>query len=329
MSTSLAVGRCTLRVAAAVVILWGCGGPDETNRPQSSGQALSKGTLDTADTFVGAVLVPNLAHLVFTGGNGDALCSGSLVSPRVFLTAGHCTALFAAYGISPSQMSVSLAPNVFSDPSPLQVASYNTAPGFQVTGGDKPDINDLGVVVLAHPVNNVPVAKLPPIGYLADFLNSDLTVVGYGVDANFFLSGNRMETTMRAYELADTTVKLSPDPGSFCLMDSGGPSLSQDENRFIVSTHSSGNGNTSSCGSTGYDTRLDVEWAQNYIRAQIAVNPATALQESRSATANGSCDTTINPCCCDSAGHTLLKKSDPGYFSCSLTCGAVKPKYPF
>jgi hypothetical protein len=35
----------------------------------------------------------------------------------------------------------------------------------------------------------------------------------------------------------------------------------------------------------------------------------------------GSCDQTINPCCCSNC-HTQLHKCDPNYFTCEITCSA-------
>src|SRR5690242_11448229 len=53
--------------------------------------AVVNGTLDTAHTYVGAAIIPNVFGLTgFTGGNGFIWCSGTLVTPRVFLTAAHC-----------------------------------------------------------------------------------------------------------------------------------------------------------------------------------------------------------------------------------------------
>ena len=39
----------------------------------------------------------------------------------------------------------------------------------------------------------------------------------------------------------------------------------------------------------------------------------------------GSCNPSINGCCCDNAGKTHLPKCNPNYDSCSITCQAVRP----
>jgi len=243
-------------------------------------EAISFGTVDTTDTYAGVGIIRNPGFTGFTGGNGYVWCSGSLVSARVFLFAGHCVSILDQYGETPSTVWVSLQTNVFSQPYPaswLKVQSWQIDPQFQAVSGNYPDKNDLGVLVLQDPVKGVPFANLPPIGFLNGY-DSDLQMVGYGVDQNDNLSGNRLEGTALVSEIQNTYIKLKPNPSTFCMFDSGGPSrVIGGSTGYVTSVHAStitfSKTGTAFCDSNVYDTRLDTASAQAFIQSEIAANP--------------------------------------------------------
>src|SRR5512140_406673 len=81
--------------------------------------------------------------------SGDEFCSGTLLSPRVFLTAGHCTADFAATG---EPTFVTFDPSA-GPSSPYITGTPHTEPGFfnvppQRAGVPASVGHDLGVIVL-------------------------------------------------------------------------------------------------------------------------------------------------------------------------------------
>jgi len=251
--------------------------------PSAAVLAITNGSLDTVHTYTGAMVVPNVfGYTGFTGGNGYISCSGTLLSPRVFLTAGHCVNALIAFGVTSDQVHVDFdATNVYTPSNSwLDVASYTIMPGFQVTNGSTPDLNDIGVVILAKPVNNVTPAKLAPVGLLDSYpaLNKAIvSVLGYGVNENLVLTGNRLITISNVVNLNDTWLKRSSTPGGTCSFDSGGPTLLiQGTTEYQIGLHSSQTGAGSalvSCGANLYDTRIDTTAVQNFIEAQIAANP--------------------------------------------------------
>jgi V8-like Glu-specific endopeptidase len=129
---------------------------------------------------------PNVGTLVAEiEGEKQSICSGTLIAPRVFLTASHCTD-FVQQALGTSGVWVSFDP-VFSETSTLIPGTAHTNPAynrFQGPGGHA-DPGDIAVVVLAQAVGATP-AQLPTAGLLdqlkaAHQLNGQtFTAVGYG-----------------------------------------------------------------------------------------------------------------------------------------------------
>jgi trypsin len=122
------------------------------------------------------------------------ICSGALVHPRVFLTAGHCTAMAEAVidaGLfEVDDARISFGPNAFDPASWVEIEAIITHPGFLVAAGLSSelglDTHDVGVVILKEPVVGVEPVQLPPLGLL-DFLRElhvipgeETSLPGYG-----------------------------------------------------------------------------------------------------------------------------------------------------
>ena len=95
-----------------------------------------------------------------------------VVSPTVFLTAGHCTA-----GLPSSRVWVTFDPQ-WTPASRLLPGTAYTDPQF---GIDRTDSHDLAVVVLDAPVTGVTPLELPQANALAADPDT-VVVVGYGAD---------------------------------------------------------------------------------------------------------------------------------------------------
>src|SRR5215213_4148501 len=141
----------------------------------STAEAITYGDPDgTQHPYVGLVVF-------YKNGVPTHRCSGTLLSARVFLTAGHCTS-----GMDSAR--------VWFDPQVTGATGYPTKGG--VTGRPRthpnygqsfPNTSDLGIVRLDRPVNISQYGKLPELGALDSLAtrrgqqDQTLTVVGYGV----------------------------------------------------------------------------------------------------------------------------------------------------
>jgi len=128
---------------------------------------------------VGAIMVPARSGVGYR-----EVCSGTLVSPTVFLTASHCTAFLEA---DPRPEFVTFdETDIEPFPSGLIPATPHTNPAY------KGSRNDVSVMVLSTPVYTITPAQLPPLGYL-DTLpleqSTKLTVVGYGTSEQVIVKG--------------------------------------------------------------------------------------------------------------------------------------------
>jgi hypothetical protein len=204
---------------------------------------------------------PAVGMLLADRGNGpEPDCSGSLVSPTVFLTAGHCTA-----GLSSNRVWVTFDSQVSSSTSKLLRGTAYTDPEF---GHDRGDLHDLAVVVLDAPVTGIAPLSLPAAGLLdAKPKIASVVVVGYGYSARltgggnptFVYDGARRFATTTVDSVTKTLLHVSSQDGGTCFGDSGGPELL---GSTIVAVTSSGD-STCSGQSRGY--RIDTQQARAFL----------------------------------------------------------------
>jgi hypothetical protein len=208
-------------------------------------QAIVNGTLDDdAHPNVGGVVWlvsprPDAQAPLVAG-------SGTLIHPRVYLTAGHGTylveSLMAQGTMTLNDLLVSFASDA-SDPSTWRLVSgILTHPGFAPNASSSEDV---GVLIFEEPVTGISTVSLPPLGFLDALAatgelkaNSDrirFTVVGYGIDPGdnnnghlpFPPDGLRRAAQPEFQNLHDrwlfTDQNDARDNGGSCTGDSGGP----------------------------------------------------------------------------------------------------------
>lgn len=229
--------------------------------------AITYGTPDgTTHPQVGALI----ADQAYSDGTW-AYCSGTLVSPTVFVTAAHC----GDPGQTTARISFS---SHYHDGDVTYTGRYIPDPRY---GGAESDPHDLAVVVLTKPVRGITPARLPSAGLL-DRLKADgtlaaaaFTSVGFGSYApqngpggyTYLYDDLRQQATGSYNSLTNAWLRLSENPatgdGGTCYGDSGGPNfLGGASSNLLVATTISGD---SVCRATNVDYRLDTADARAFL----------------------------------------------------------------
>jgi len=246
--------------------------------------AITYGFIDSSNAFANTG-----AFIVKSPSTGEIfpICSGTMITSNVFLTASHCTAFFTQELAPQGYVAyVSLDPLIpfgsatSNNTKLLAVAHVVTNPNYSQAQGDS---GDLAVLILQKNVRGVTPATLPACGLL-DQLSAQnglktatFTNVGYGLQNRvvgggvpFFQDMNpvpRMFSFSSFNSLNGGYLRLSQNPstgnGGACFGDSGGPNFMEfDGRQLIVSITITGD---SVCRSTNVAYRLDIVSAQSFL----------------------------------------------------------------
>jgi trypsin len=240
-------------VAAAVVVL----------ALTSGAGAITNGVPDgNGHPEVGALLAP----VAFPDGTW-ANCTGTLISPTVFLTAAHCDE-----GLT--RVAVTFDSSYNTATGKTYVGTWFADPAF---GQSQSDPHDIAVVVLDTPVTGITPARLPAAGSLADLPKSTrFTSVGYGAqsatvdhgrvfhyaDIRYVASGGLNSVTPSWLRIS---MNAAHGDGGTCYGDSGGPNFlgaGVTETNIIAATTITGD---TPCKATNVDYRLDTASARSFL----------------------------------------------------------------
>jgi secreted trypsin-like serine protease len=238
--------------------------------------------------------------LMEVGGRPAFRCSGTLLSPTVFLTAGHCTDAFPdapytgmrVFTESDVQAGIGTTNNYpFAGPNAVEAISWAAHPLYE-TGPFV--LHDVGVVILAQPIN-LPASqygRLPGVNQFDSLTTRrgqqdvTFTAVGYGLQESFpdsalFLATNtrtRMSATPHLLQInvpgftGSFSMLLSNNhsSGGTCFGDSGGPNFygsGATETRIVAGVTSFGiNGN---CAGTGGVFRMDRQNVLDFVKSYL------------------------------------------------------------
>jgi hypothetical protein len=216
---------------------------------------------------------PAVGALVSTKAYPDgtwSYCSGTLISPTVFLTAAHCGKTGQKTALVSFSSQYKLGAGVY-------VGRYEADPLYD----DNAELHDIAVVVFSTPIPGIKPARLPTAGLLdqmksaGTLKSTSFTPVGYGSVTptgphaqKFHYSDTRRRTSISFERLTPTWLRLSVDPakkdGGTCLGDSGGPNfLGGPTSDLLVATTISGDDDA--CKATNLDYRLDTPAARKFL----------------------------------------------------------------
>ncbi len=232
--------------------------------------AVTYGTPDSAHAFVGALI------LVDADGSIIGYCSGSLISARVFLTAGHCGVEAAAFPLE--QFFVTFSADLLTRKAWRTVSAIVVDPRYAANMADP---HDVAVVILSKAVRGVTPGNLvPSADYLDQLADSGglvphetpFQIVGYGVDQNLVPTFTREATTGAFLSLQPAWLSNSENPalgnGGGCFGDSGGPVIyTSGTAQYIVSVVSSGD---MVCRALDKSYRVDTAESLSFILPEVA-----------------------------------------------------------
>jgi Trypsin len=247
-------------------------------------KAITYGFIDSNNTYsnVGAFVVKSS-----TTGEIFPICSGTMITSNVFLTASHCTDYynkvlapqgFTAYASLDASIPFG---DLTSNKTKLLAVSYVvTNPNFNQSQSDS---GDIGALILRNSVRGVTPATLPSCGLLDQLAAQNglksavFTPVGYGVQNRvvgggvpYFQDLNpipRMYAFSSFNSLNGGYIRLSQNPstgnGGTCFGDSGGPNFfNLNGQQLLAAITITGD---SVCRSTNVDYRLDTSSAQGFL----------------------------------------------------------------
>jgi V8-like Glu-specific endopeptidase len=215
---------------------------------------------------------PNVGGLVSPTQYSDGTwlyCSGTLISPTVFLTAAHCAEDGERVGVT-FDTAYQAGDKVY----------YGTFEADPLYNQRQSDPHDIAVVVFDKPVRGITPAKLPTANSLSNLSGSQqFTSVGYGAyevtngpgGHQYLYDDVRGVATGTLNSINSSWLRISMNPstgnGGTCYGDSGGPNF-LGTTQIIAAITITGD---AVCRSTNVVYRLDTQSARTFLAQYVTL----------------------------------------------------------
>ena len=196
-------------------------------------------------------------------------CTGTLISPTVFLTAAHCAQDGERVGVT-FDPEYTAGDKVY----------YGTFEADPLYNQAQSDTHDIAVVVFDRAVKGITPSLLPEAGSLADLpADQTFTSVGYGAyevprgpgGHTYLYNDVRMVATGTLNATNPTWLRISMNPatgnGGTCYGDSGGPNFLGDSDTLAAITITG----DAICRSTNVTYRLDADSARAFLGQYVTL----------------------------------------------------------
>lgn len=215
---------------------------------------------------------PNVGGLVNTVQYSDGTwlyCSGTLISPTIFLTAAHC-------GNEAERVRVTFD-TAYKAGDVVYSGTFRADPLYSQSQSDP---HDIAVVVLDHAVKGIAPALLPKRNALSQLSSSQtFTPVGYGAylvtsgpgGKTYVYNDVRMTTVGTLNSINPAWLRISMNAtlgnGGTCYGDSGGPNFLGDSTTIAATTITG----DAVCRSTNVTYRLDTASARTFLSGYVTL----------------------------------------------------------
>jgi secreted trypsin-like serine protease len=215
---------------------------------------------------------PNVGGLVAAEAYSDGTwiyCSGTLISPTIFLTAAHC-------GEDGERVRVTFD-TAYVDGDKVYTGTFEADPLYTWKQSDP---HDIAVVVFDKAVKGITPALLPEAGSLSNLSGSQkFTSVGYGAyevtnspgGHQYLYNDVRMVATGTLNSINSAWLRISMNPargdGGTCYGDSGGPNFLGTTDIIAAITITG----DAVCRSTNVVYRLDTEAARTFLANYVTL----------------------------------------------------------
>jgi V8-like Glu-specific endopeptidase len=213
----------------------------------SSDDNIIGGTFDSGDPAVGVV-----RYLDATG--SEYICTGTLIAPRLMVSAGHC-AVPAAYDVnfdSQPDLSASIGTGGWISATAIVNPQYD---------GNPVDGHDMSVILLSQAQATAPIA----LG-AAPTAGDTVRTVGYGMDVNGddgTGAGTKRQISVTVDGVAAHEITTGQQGQGTCHGDSGGPFFDGAGNLVATTSY----GDDATCDGEGHEMRIDdnLDFLQQYL----------------------------------------------------------------